>query len=310
MKVVFFATPDIALNTFKFLIQSKDYELLALVTQKAKPCNRGKKIVERNITSCAKEHDILVLEPDRISKDVEVIEKLKSLKPDFFVTFAFGQILSQEVIDIPKYATINIHASLLPKYRGSNPIVEAIKNGDKITGLTTMKTVLELDKGDICLSEEIEIPSNMNVIELMEKMSLIAPKLLDDTLKGLYEGTIEPMCQDENLATYTKKTTKEEKLIDFNLDAIVLHNKIRSMYMINTNHTFFNNKIIKVLQTQIVDYNEGNIGEIVEIQNDGIVVKCKNNAIKLITLKPEGKSQMRAIDWARGQRIEKGQYFG
>ena len=170
IKVVFFATPNIALNSFNFFINSKDYDVLALVTQKAKAQNRGKKIVEREITKIAKENNITVFEPDKISREPDVIEKLKEMKPDFFVTFAFGQILSQEVIDIPKFATINLHASLLPEYRGANPIATAIIDGKKETGITTMKTVLELDAGDICLQEKIEITHEMNVIELMDKI--------------------------------------------------------------------------------------------------------------------------------------------
>ena len=126
IKVVFFATPDIALESFDFFIKSSDYDVLALVTQKAKAQNRGKKIIERNITKKAKENNIVVFEPDKISKDIEIIQKLKDFQPDFFITFAFGQILSQEVIDIPKFATINLHASLLPELRGANPIAASI----------------------------------------------------------------------------------------------------------------------------------------------------------------------------------------
>ena len=137
IKVIFFATPDIALKSFDFFINSSDYEVLALVTQKAKAANRGNKIVERNITKIAKENNIPVFEPDKISREPEIIEQLKALKPDFSVTFAFGQILSQEVIDIPKFATINLHASLLPEYRGANPIAQSIIDGKTKTGITT-----------------------------------------------------------------------------------------------------------------------------------------------------------------------------
>ncbi len=312
IKVVFFATPDIALKSFEFFINSSDYEVLALVTQKAKPTNRGKKIIERNITCLAKDNNITVFEPDRISKDIELIEKLKSMEPDFFVTFAFGQILSQQVIDIPKIATINLHASLLPKYRGANPICEAIEKGEKQTGITTMKTVLALDAGDICLSEKIDIPFDMNAIELMEEISKQSPLLLDKTLKGLKNGEITPICQKEEDATFTKKITKEQKVIDWNSDAICLHNKIRAMHTINTNHMTCKGKIIKVLKTDVVECkgNEcGKCGEIIDILKDGVVVKCANDALKIITVKPEGKGEMKACDWIRGARVDKGECF-
>ena len=309
MRVVFFATPDIAINSFNFFINSPDYEVLALVTQKAKPQDRGKKVVQREITNIAKNNDIAVFEPDKISKEPEIIEKLKSLKPDFFITFAFGQILSQEVIDIPKFATINLHASLLPEYRGANPIATAIIDGKKITGITTMKTVLELDAGDICLQDKIEITPNMNVIELMDEISKRSPSLLDKTLKGLYEGSLKSVAQENDKATFTKKLKKEDKKIDWMEPAQKLHNKIRGMYKINTPHTIFKDKIVKILKTEVVEANAGQAGEILEVSKLGIIVKCKENALKLLLIKPEGKGEMRAFDWANGARIKKGDCF-
>ena len=306
MRIVFFATPDIALESFEYFIKSSDYEVLALVTQKAKAQNRGKKIVERNITKMAKENNIAVFEPDKISKENDVIEKLKEMKPDFFITFAFGQILSQEVIDIPKYATINLHASLLPLYRGANPIAQSIIDGCEYTGITTMKTVLELDAGDICLQDKIQITSNMNVIELMIEISKRSPKLLDDTLKGIENGTLKSIPQNHQDATFTKKIKKEEKVIDWSMDAKALHNKIRGMYQINTNHTTFQNKIVKVLKTEII---EAQNGKKIDVLKDGIVVKCSKDALKLVTIKPEGKGEMNASAWANGARISIGDMF-
>ena len=309
MKIIFAATPDIALKSFKYFIDLPEYEVLALITQKAKNQNRGNKIVERNITKMAKENNITVFEPDKISKDTEIIEKLKTLKPDFIITFAFGQILSQEVIDIPKFGIINLHASLLPKYRGANPISQAIMDGCTYSGVTTMKTALELDAGDICLQEKIEITPEMNVIELMEKISDISPKLLDKTLKGLYNSTLTPTKQNSEEATFTKKIKKEQKQIDWSMSAVDLHNKIRAMYKINTNHTTYNNKLIQILKTEPIELNEGQIGEIVSVNKDGIIVKCGLNSLKIITVKPEGKGEMKAFDWANGARIKKGVFF-
>ena len=309
IKVVFFATPDITLESFDFFIKSSDYELLALVTQKAKQANRGKKIVERNITKIAKENNIPVYEPDKISKEPDIIKQLKALEPDFFITFAFGQILSQEVIDIPRIATINLHASLLPEYRGANPIAQSIIDGKTKTGITTMKTVLELDAGDICLQDEIEITQDMNVIELMKEISARSPKLLDDTLKGLFNGSLKSICQKHDCATFCKKMKKEEKVIDWQMTAFDLHNKIRGMYQLNTNHTTYENKIIKVLKTCVVEGIKGTCGEVYSVEKDGIVVCCKENAIKLITVKPEGKGEMQASAWGNGARIKKGAKF-
>ena len=306
--VVFCATPDIAIESFEYFIKSPDYDVLALVSQKAKAQNRGKKIIERNITKIAKQNNIPVFEPDRISKEPDVIEALKALRADFFITFAFGQILSQEVIDIPKYAIINLHASLLPEYRGASPIPTAIIDGKTKTGITTMKTALALDAGDICLQEEIEITPDMNVIELMEIISSKSPKLLDKTLKGLYDDTLKCIKQDDNKATFTKKIKKEEKVINWAMSAGELHNKIRGMYQINTNHTTFNGKIVKVLKTKVADL-KGNVGEVLEVSKDGITVGCLDSSIKLLKVKPEGKGEMEASAYANGARIKKGDFF-
>ena len=309
IRVIFFATPDIAIESFEYFIKSPDYDVLALVSQKAKAQNRGKKIIERNITRIAKQNNIPVFEPDRISKEPDVTEALKALKADFFITFAFGQILSQEVIDIPKYAIINLHASLLPEYRGASPIPTAIIDGKTKTGITTMKTALALDAGDICLQEEIDITDDMNVIELMEIISSKSPKLLDRTLKGLYDGSLKCIKQDDNKATFTKKIKKEEKVINWAMNASDLHNKIRGMYQINTNHTTFNGKIVKVLKTTVCKSLKGSPGEVLEVSKDGITVGCLDYAIKLLKVKPEGKGEMEASAYANGARIKKGDFF-
>ncbi len=307
MKIVFFATPDIAIESFKYFINSKDYEVCALVTQPPKPSCRGKKIIQSKIKTIAIENNIDILEPKKISKEPELIHKLKSYKSDFFVTFAFGQILSDEVINIPKYATINLHASLLPCYRGANPICEAILNGDKKTGITTMKTVLELDAGDICLQEEILLDEEITTPELMSKISSLSPALLDKTLKGLYKGTLKTIKQDKNRATFTKKITKEDKQINWESDAQKIHNKIRAMHTINTCHTSFNGKLVKILKTKVINNdNKARCGEVLSIGKNGISICCAKDALLLISVKPEGKNEMSAYNWSLGAKIKTG----
>lgn len=311
MKIAFFATPDIALESFKYFIDSNDYEVCALVTQPPKPSCRGKKIIQSKIKTMALENGIEVFEPHKISKEPDIIEKLKSFECDFFVTFAFGQILSQEVIDIPKFVTINLHASLLPCYRGANPICEAILNGDKITGITTMKTTLELDAGDICLQEEINLDDDITTPELMKKISSLSPALLDKTLKGLYEGTLKTKPQDCTKATFTKKITKDEKNIDWNNDAKKIHDKIRAMNTINTCHTNFGGKIIKILKTKVVDSDKNaRCGEVICVNKEGVCVCCANKAILLLSVKPEGKGEMSAYNWSLGAKIKAGDILG
>ena len=161
IKIVYLGTPDIAVKSLQELSRNKNFEVVAVVTQPDRPKGRGNKLTPPPVKVCALENNIQCFQTERISKDVDLMQKLKEFNADFFVTFAFGQILSQEVLDIPKIATVNLHASLLPKYRGANPIQRCIYNGDCKTGITTMLTVLELDAGDICEMDEIIITENM-----------------------------------------------------------------------------------------------------------------------------------------------------
>ncbi len=307
ISLIFFATPDIALKSFKSLIEDENFDVLALVTQPQRPSGRGKKIVDSKIKQLALEKNIKVFEPEKISTDSFVIEEIKKLNPDFFVTFAFGQILSEEVLKIPKFETINLHASLLPKYRGSNPICACLLNGDEKTGVTTMITVLALDAGDLCLTEEIPLTKDTNFEELSERISDISPDIIKKTLKGLYDKTLTPKKQDENSATFTKKIKKEDKSLDFNCCAIDVHNKIRAMCGVNTTHFYFNGKLIKVFKSSEREYKNTKIsGEVLDITKEGVLIGCMQNAVLIEKVKPEGKNLMSAYDWSLGAKIKRG----
>ena len=215
IKIIFFGTPDIGLKSLDYLNNSDKINVCAVVTQPDKPAGRGNKLQASPIKKYALEHNIPVFQPKSIRKEPEIQEELKKFEPDFFVTFAFGQILSQEVLDIPKYETINLHASLLPKYRGANPIQRAIINGDKETGICTMITELGLDCGDICQKLVIPISDSMNCEQLWDEIGEKSPKMIEDTLIALKNGTLMPEKQCENGVCMAPKLTKEECLIDW-----------------------------------------------------------------------------------------------
>ena len=221
LKVVFFGTPDIGLKSLEYLYNSPDIDVLAVVTQPDKPAGRGNKIQMSPIKQFAIKNDIPVFQPKSIRKEPDIQAELKKLEPDFFVTFAFGQILSQEVLDIPKYETINLHASLLPKYRGANPIQRAIINGDKETGICTMITELGLDCGDVCQRLVIPISDTMNCEELYEEISNKSPEMIKNTLLGLAGNTITPVPQCEDGVCMANKLQKEETEIVFSKSAII-----------------------------------------------------------------------------------------
>lgn len=304
INIVFFGTPAIALKSLEYLYNSDKINVLAVVTQPDKPAGRGHKISMSVIKQFALDHNLPVFQPKSIRKEPEIQEELKKLNPDFFVTFAFGQILSQEVLDIPKYETINLHASLLPRYRGANPIQRAIINGDKETGICTMITELGLDCGDVCLREKIEISDNMTCVDLFEKISDESPKLLEKTLVGLVDKSITPEKQCEDGVCMANKLTKEETLIDWSKPAQEIHNLVRGVYKFPSAHFMHNGKIIKVLETRVVQ-NSGKCGEFVKVTKDGVEVGCGKDCLLLVKVKPEGKGEMPASAWANGLHIVK-----
>ena len=301
ISLVFFGTPDIGLKSLEYLYNSDKFDVLAVVTQPDKPSGRGQKLTPSPIKVFALNHNLPLFQPRSIRKEPEIIEALKTLKPDFFVTFAFGQILSQEVLDIPKYETINLHVSLLPKYRGANPIQRAIINGDTETGICTMITELGLDCGDICMKEPIEITPNMNCVDLFEICASHSPELLEKTLIGIVEGTLKPTPQREDCVCFADKLKKEECKIDWSKSAQSLHNLVRGVYKCPGAFFEYQGKIIKVMETEPIDESiEGEIGSFVRKSKLGVDVKTGEGILRLLKVKPEGKSEMLARDWANG----------
>ncbi len=299
INIVFFGTPKIALKSLEYLYNSKEVNVLAVVTQPDKPAGRGHKLSMSPIKEFALEKGLPVFQPRSIRKEPEVQNALKNLNPDFFVTFAFGQILSQDVLDIPKYETINLHASLLPKYRGANPIQRAIINGDKQTGICTMITELGLDCGDVCLKEIIDIPEDMTCVDLFEIISEKSPILIEKTLTGLVNNTIRPQKQCVDGVCMANKLSKEETQIDWSKSAEDIHNLVRGIYKFPSAFFMYNGKIIKVLKTRVLS-GCGKCGEFIKFSKDGVEVGCGKGSILLVKVKPEGKGEMFARDWANG----------
>jgi methionyl-tRNA formyltransferase len=308
--VVFFGTPDIAFLAFEKLVKCQEYEVLALVTAPARPKGRGHKVEDTRIKKLAIEHDITVFEPEKLSRSSETVAALRNLAPDFFVTFAFGQILSQEVLDIPKYHTINLHASLLPKYRGADPIRAALLNGDETTGITTMVTVYNLDEGDTLLFQKIPLTQNTNAIELTEQVAKLAPVLIVETLDKLLTRELVPKPQDSVGVSYVRKIEKEAREIYWGENANCLHNKIRAFAGNLDARSRFKGKIIKFLKSSVVEYvSAGDLGIVMDISKKGILVRCGTDALLITELKPEGKPIMSAWDWSLGADIQKGDAF-
>ncbi len=311
INVVYMATPDIAVKSLEELFNNNEINLLAVVTQPDRPKGRGNKLTPPPVKEFALEHNIPIYQTEKISKDAELLETLRNLQPDFFVTFAFGQILSQEVLDIPKFATVNLHASLLPKYRGANPIQRCIYNGDKKTGITTMLTVLALDAGDICETEAISITENMTNIELKNIISEKSPKLIVSTLKGLYDGSLKPQKQNDEGVTIAKKFIKQDGLIDWTRTSKEIHNHVRSMVDFPCAFTFLDGKMIKIIETRLTE-NKSNscCGSVSNVSKQGIEIVTGSGCLLVTKVKPESKGIMNAFDFANGSKIKAGMKFG
>lgn len=312
INIVYMATPEIAVNCLQKLLNFNDINIQAVVTQPDRPCGRGNKITPPPVKEFALAHGIEVLQTDSLKNDEGLKQKLKALAPDFFITFAFGQLLTQEILDIPKISTVNLHASLLPEYRGANPIQRAIYDGKTETGITTMLTVLALDAGDICLQEKIKITPDMTDEQLMQIISDKAPFIMYPTVKQLYNKILTPQKQEETKVTLAKKFKKEDALMDWSKTAQQLHNQVRSMTTWPVACTTIDSKNVKVLKTSVVENESKNedYGVVAQITKDGITVKAKQGTLLIQELKPEGKAKMEAFAWTNGAKIKAGMKVG
>ena len=245
------------------------------------------------------DNTILVLQPEKIKDEIETI---KNLEPDLIITCAYGQILPQELLDIPKIACINVHASLLPKLRGGAPIHRAIMNGYKTTGITIMYMNSKMDEGDIISSEEIEIEYDDTASTLHDKLSKLGAKLLIETLPSIINGTNDRIKQDSTLATYAFVIKREDEKIDFSKTKREIYNKVRGLNSWPGAYAMCDSKILKIWECYETDnfFPELLDGQITKVYEDGIGVKVSNGEIVLTLVQPEGKGKMKAVDFARG----------
>ena len=309
MKVVFLGTPDFAVNTLKSIIASR-HEVLAVVTQPDKPVGRSSKLVFSPVKEVAVEHGIKVLQYNKIR--YEGVEDLRKLNPDIMVTCAFGQILSQEIIDIAPKGIINVHASLLPKYRGAAPIQWAIINGDVKTGVTIMKTEAGIDTGDIIAIEETIIEKEETAGELFDRLSIIGARLLVDTLNKIEEGTATYTKQDHSIATHVKMLKKEDGIIDFKNSSEVIKNFVRGMNPWPCAQANFKGKAVKIFKVDI--YSNEKIDAIpgtvfISDCKIGLVVASLNGSIRLTEIQFEGGKKMSDKAYLLGHTINVGEVF-
>lgn len=321
MKALFMGTPDFAATILNKIIHS-EHELLGVVTQPDKPKGRSRELSFSPVKELALEHNIKVYQPVKV-KEAEFLNTLAELKPDAILVAAFGQILPKALLEIPKFGCINVHASLLPKYRGAAPIQYSILDGEEETGITIMYMDVGIDTGDIILQERLPIAKDETGGSLFDKMAVLGGELLLKALKQLEEGSAVRIPQDDEKATYVKVIDKEMGKLDFNEPAVKLERMVRGLNPWPSAYTFLDGKTLKLWKTEVEyaaanvsgtdlksNYSDAAPGEIVELHKDSFVIKTGEGLLVVKELQLEGKKRMPADAFLRGYTIPVGTRLG
>lgn len=304
MKVVYMGTPDFAVGALEAILAA-GHEVTAVVTQPDKPKGRSGQLAPCPVKECALSHGLNVFQPERIRRP-EAVEILKQYPADIYVVAAFGQILSAEILHLPKYGCVNIHASLLPKYRGAAPIQWAVINGEKKSGVTIMQMDEGIDTGDILLQQEVELAADETGGSLFDRLAATGAELIVKALREIGDGTIKPIPQDEEKATHVGMLRKEDGRIDWKRPAEEIERLIRGLTPWPSAYSVLDGKLIKLYAAEVTK-EQGEAGEILAVTKDGFTVGCGEGALRIRELQLEGKKRMKAEDFLRGFRLEAGQ---
>lgn len=306
MKIVFMGTPDFSVPCLNALIEN-GHEVVLVVTQADKPKGRGHKLTPPPVKECAVKHDIPVYQPASMKSD-EVFEVLKEANADIFIVVAYGKILPGRILNLPPYGCVNVHASLLPKYRGAAPIQWSIINGETKTGVTTMQMDEGLDTGDMLMKIEVPIAPDETGETLHDKLSLAGKDVLIKTLTALQAGTLQPQKQNDAESCYASMIDKQLAKIDFSKSADEICCLIRAMNSYPYAQTFYEGKLLKIAKATPVKLNDitAKNGTIVSVKDGGFTVKCGNNAIFVTEIQMEGKRKMPVSEYVKGNTITVG----
>lgn len=307
LKTIFMGTPDFAVPCLEVL-QAKT-EVLAVITQPDRPKGRGHNLQASPVKQKALEYNLPVLQPEKI-KTEEFTAELEKLQPDLIVVVAFGQILSQRILDIPPLGCVNVHASLLPRYRGAAPIHWSIINGEKETGVTTMLMDAGLDTGDMLLKDKVAITEEMTTEELHDQLMAMGGKLLAETVDGLANGTITPEKQDDSISNYAGMLNKETGHIDWSKSAVEIHNLIRGLNSWPVAWSMKDGKNYKFWRTKVENSNSDKAsGTVVELRKNSFCIATGEGLLEVLEIQPPSKKRMSAGDLLRGHGVAVGDIF-
>ena len=305
MKVIFMGTPEFSVGTLKALIEA-GHEVVLAVTQPDKPKGRGGRMQYPPVKEMALESGIPVFQPKKI-RAPECVEELRKYEADIMVVIAFGQILPKEILEMTPYGCVNVHASLLPKYRGAAPIQWAVINGEKVTGVTTMQMDEGLDTGDMLLKEEVILDEEETGGSLHDKLAEAGARLCVRTLKALEDGSAVREKQGESPTEYARMLTKELGSIDWTQDALSIERLVRGLNPWPSAYTDWNGKVMKIWEAKVMEGETGKApGTIVKIEKDGFLVQAGAGLLKILELQIPGKKRMKADAFLRGYQVEEG----
>ena len=307
MRTIFMGNPEFAIPTLKALQQS-NHDLVAVVSNPPKPMGRGQALMSTAVGKFAKDQGFPLIEP-RSLRSQELNKQLTTLNPDLFVVVAY-KILPKSLIDLPRFGALNVHASLLPKYRGAGPIQWALMNGDKTTGVTVFQITPDVDTGDILLQQEIAISADDTMWTLGIRLCEAGAKLVIEAMDALETGSISGKPQDPALATPAPKITKEMTLIDWTWSAEKIHNWVRGLSPFPGMVTTIGGKQFRIYKTAVLDRNGNAPGTIVELHNESLVIATGDGHLSLLEVQIEGKKKMPAADFLRGATLKAGDRLG
>lgn len=311
IRIVYMGTPDFAVEPLEAIIKA-GYEVAAVVTQPDKQKGRGKEVKLTPVKECALRHGIPVFQPVKI-KEPEAVAELEKYQADLFVVAAFGQLLSEEILNMPEYGCINIHASLLPAYRGAAPIQWAVLNGEKESGVTIMQMDKGLDTGDMLLKRSVELSPKETGDSLHDKLMHLGAELIVEALPKLEKGELVPEKQKDELSSYAQKLTKAMGQIDWSKDAVSLERWIRGLNSWPSAYTFFGGKTLKIWEAQVAEENgaqKAEPGQVVSVSREGFTVACGQGALQILSLQLEGKKRVLTREFLLGYQVEPGMILG
>lgn len=309
LRILFMGTPDFAEASLRALCEAGE-TIVGVVTGEDKRMGRGMKLTPNEVKQYALSQELAVYQPATL-KDGAIEELLRELCPDIIAVVAYGKILPPYVLSYPKYGCINIHGSLLPKYRGAAPIQRAVLDGEKTTGVTAMYMNEGLDTGDCITTYETPIGENETVGEVWDRLALLGGKLLVETLAAIENGTASRTPQDDAAATYAAKITKEEQKVDFARDAREVHNKIRGMSPYPAAYAMLGGKSVKLYDSTLCENGGSDVtpGTVLSLSPDGAVIACQNGAVRVGSFKSEGSKRLTAADMLNGRKLALGDIF-